>query len=68
MEIHEALFSVGLLIVAAKLLEGIFQRFGLNAILAYATGGVLLGPVTGLVETGSEVEIVLGIGIFSSSS
>ena len=64
MEIHEALFSVGLLLVAAKLLEGIFQRFGLNAILAYATGGVLLGPVTGLVETGSEVEIVLGIGIF----
>ena len=61
---HEALFSVGLLIVAAKLLEGIFNRFGLNAILAYATAGVLLGPVTGLVETGSEVEIVLGIGIF----
>ena len=61
---HEALFSIGLLIVAAKLLEGIFKRFGLNAIIAYATSGVLLGPVTGLVETGSEVEIVLGIGIF----
>ena len=61
---HEALFSIGLLIVVAKLLEGIFKRFNLNAIIAYATSGVLLGPVTGLVETGSEGEIVLGIGIF----
>ena len=61
---HEALLSIGLLIVVAKLLEGIFKRFSLNAIIAYATGGVLLGPVTGLVETGTEVETVLGIGIF----
>ena len=34
MEIHEALFSVGLLIVVAKLLEGVFKRFGLNSIIA----------------------------------
>ena len=64
MEIHEALLSIGLLIVAAKLLEGIFKRFSLNAIIAYATSGVLLGPVTGLVETGSELQTILGIGIF----
>ena len=64
MELHEALFAVGLLIVVAKLLEGIFKRFGLNSIIAYATTGVILGPVTGLVEAGSEVEIILGIGIF----
>ena len=61
---HEALFAVGLLIVFAKLLEGIFKRFGLSSIIAYATSGVVLGPVTGLVEAGTEVEIVLGIGIF----
>ena len=61
---HEALFSVGLLIVVAKLLEGIFKRFGLNSIIAYATTGVILGPLTGLVESGSEVEIILSIGIF----
>ena len=61
---HEALFALGLLIVTAKLLEGIFKRLGLNSIIAYATSGVLLGPVTGLVDAGSEVEIVLGIGIF----
>lgn len=64
MELHEALFAVGLLIVVAKLLEGIFKRFGLNSIIAYATTGVILGPVTGLVESSSEVEIILGIGIF----
>ena len=64
MDIQDALFAVGLLIVGAKLLEGVFKRFGLNSIIAYATTGVILGPVTGLVETGSEVEIILGIGIF----
>ena len=64
MEIHEALFSIGLLIVVAKLLEGVFKRFGLNSIIAYATTGIILGPVTGLVKAGSEVETILGIGIF----
>ena len=64
MEIHDALFSIGLLIVVAKLLEGLFKRFHLNSIIAYTTTGVILGPVTGLVKTGSEVEIILSIGIF----
>lgn len=64
MEIYDGLFAIGLLIVVAKLLEGIFRRFGLNSIVAYAATGVILGPVTGLVESGTEVEIVLGIGIF----
>ena len=64
MEIHEALFAVGALIVAAKLLEGVFKRFGLNAIFAYTVAGVVLGPMTGLVHTGTEVELILGIGIF----
>ena len=64
MEFHEALLSLGLLIIVAKLLEGIFKRFGLNSIIAYATAGVILGPTTGLVESGSEIEVVLSIGIF----
>ena len=64
MEIHEALFSIGVLIVGSKLLEGIFKRFHLNSIFAYATAGVILGPVTGLVKTGPEVDIILSIGIF----
>ena len=64
MEIHEALFAVGALIVVAKLLEGVFKRFGLNAIFAYAVAGVILGPATGLVTTGRDIELILGIGIF----
>ncbi|MCY4576436.1 MAG: cation:proton antiporter [Chloroflexi bacterium] len=64
MELHEALLALGLLIVGAKLLEGIFKRFGLNSIIAYAVTGVILGPVLGLVEPGAEIEIILGIGIF----
>ncbi|MXZ45819.1 MAG: CBS domain-containing protein [Chloroflexi bacterium] len=61
---HDALLSIGLLIVFAKLIEGIFKRFGLNSIIAYATAGVVLGPVTGLVDVGSESDMILGIGIF----
>ena len=64
MHIHETLFSIGILIIGAKLLEGIFKRFGLNSIIAYAVAGVILGPVTGLIETGTETDIILGIGIF----
>ncbi len=64
LEIHDALFEVGLLIVAAKLLEGVFKRFGLNSIIAYATAGIILGPVTGLVYSSPEVELIFGLGIF----
>ena len=64
MELEHALFSIGLLIIVAKLLEGVFKRFGLNAIIAYATAGVVLGPATGLVDTGSDIEVILSIGIF----
>ena len=64
MHIHDALFSIGLLIVAAKLMEGIFKRFGLNSIIAFATTGVILGPATGLVKTGPDVDFILAIGIF----
>ena len=64
MDIHESLLSIGLLIVVAKLLEGVFKRFGLNSIIAYATTGVILGPATGLVKSGTEIEIVLSLGIF----
>ena len=64
MHIHETLFSIGLLLIGAKLLEGIFKRFGLNSIIAYAVAGVILGPLTGLIETGPETDIIFGIGIF----
>ena len=64
MEIQSAVLSVGLLIVVAKLLEGIFRRFKLNAIFAYSIAGLILGPVSGLVEESSQLDLILGLGIF----
>ena len=60
----EALLSIGLLIIVAKVAEGVFRRFGLNSIIAYAATGILLGPVLGVVEVTHELSVLLGIGIF----
>lgn len=62
--IYEALFSAGLLVVFSKLLEGVLRRFRLNAIVAYTAAGILLGPVTGIVDPAGEVRVLLGVGIF----
>ena len=62
--IEDALLSAGLLIVVAKLAEGILRRFRLNAIVAYTATGILLGPVTGVVDPTGEISVLLGIGIF----
>ena len=62
--IYEALFAAGLLIVFSKLLEGVLRRFRLNAIVAYTAAGILLGPVTGIVDPSGEVRVLLGVGIF----
>ena len=62
--IHDALLSIGLLIVVAKLLEGVLRRFRINAIVAYTLTGILLGPIAGVIEPTGEMQILLGIGIF----
>lgn len=64
MEIFDALFAIGLLLVMAKLLEGLFKRFGISSIFAYAITGVILGPVTGLIDPENDFQILLNIGIF----
>ncbi len=64
MEVHTLLYQIGLLLVCAKLLEGVFKRFGLNSIIAYGIAGVVLGPVTGLAKDSVEAEAVMSIGIF----
>ena len=64
MEVFDALFAIGLLLMVAKLLEGLFKRIGINAIFAYAIAGVILGPVTGLVEPNRDIQLLLNIGIF----
>ena len=61
---EEALLSAGLLVVVAKLAEGVLRRFRLSAIVAYTAAGVLLGPVSGVVEPAGEIHVLLGIGVF----
>ncbi len=60
----DVFFQIGLLVVVAKLLEGVLGRFGLSSIVAYALTGVLLGPVAGIVEPTGELRVFLDIGIF----
>ena len=62
--IHEALLHIGLLVVVAKLAEGLLRRIGLISIVACTLAGVLLGPIAGIVRPRSEIGLFLGIGVF----
>ena len=66
---HEALLSLGLLVIATKLAEGVFRRLRLNAIVAYVTAGLLLGPVLELsgiwsIDSSGHLELLLTLGVF----
>ena len=68
-DIRESLLSLGLLIIVAKLAEGVFRRLRLNSILAYATAGILLGPtlqsLTGWsIHPTGHIDLLLTLGIF----
>ena len=62
----QALLFIGLLIVVAKLAEGVLSRFGLSSIVAYTSAGIILGPVTGLIDVNEteQIKIFLDIGVF----
>ena len=62
--ITQELLSIGLLIVVAKLAEGVLGRIGISSLVAYAAAGILLGPVTGVVSVDGHLPIFLEIGIF----
>ncbi len=67
--IKQSLLSLGVLIIAAKLAEGLFRRLRLNAIIAYAAVGILLGPAlqsAGVwhVEVTGHIELLLTLGVF----
>ena len=68
-EIRQSLLSLGLLIIVAKLAEGIFRRVHLSSILAYAVTGVILGPVLdamGLwsIHPTGHIDLLLTLGVF----
>ncbi len=60
----DVFLPIGLLIVVAKLVEGVLGRFGLSSIIAFTLTGVLLGPATGIVEPSHDLNLFLEIGIF----
>ena len=62
--IDDSLLSIGLLMLVAKLLEGLFRRGRINSIVAYTVAGIILGPLTGLVQPTVELQFVLSIGVF----
>ena len=62
--IEDSLLSIGLLMLVAKLLEGLFRRIEINSIVAYTVAGIFLGPLTGLVQPTVELQFVLSIGVF----
>jgi len=68
-DIRQSLLALGLLLIVAKLAEGVFRRMHLNSILAYASAGILLGPVlqslTGWsVQPTGHIDLLLTLGIF----
>ena len=68
-ELRQSLLALGVLIITAKLFEGIFRRLRLNAIVAYAAAGILLGPVMDLtgvwsVDSTLHIELLLTLGVF----
>ncbi len=68
-QIRESLLSLGLLIIVAKLAEGVFRRLHLNSIVAYAAAGILLGPtleVFGVwaVHPTGHIDLLLTLGVF----
>ncbi len=60
----ETLLPIGMLVVVAKLAEGIFGRLGLSSIVAFTVTGIVLGPVSGLIEPGPGLHVFLGVGVF----
>ncbi len=60
----DVLLPIGLLIVVAKLMEGVLNRFGLSSIIAYTLAGAVLGPATGIVEPTRDLKLFLELGIF----
>jgi Kef-type K+ transport system membrane component KefB len=59
----ELLVSLGLLLIIAKLLEGVATRLRQSALIAYVAAGIILGPALGWVEATEELRLFFGIGV-----
>lgn len=57
------LFSLGLLLITAKLLEGVAIRLRQSSLVAYVAAGIILGPALQVVEPSVELGVFLSIGV-----
>lgn len=57
------LYELGLIVGAAALLILLTQRLHIPTIILYIVAGLLLGPMTGLVELTEDLEIISEVGI-----
>ena len=60
---EDPLFSLGLLLIVAKLAEGLAMKLRQSALVAFVLTGIFLGPVFDLVETSPELSLFLGVGV-----
>ena len=60
---EEALLSLALLLIVAKVAEGVAARLGQSSLVAYVLTGVVLGPVLGAVEATDELRLFFGVGV-----
>ena len=58
------LVAIGMLVVVAKVSEGVLSRVGVSSLVSYTIAGILLGPVLGLVEVHGHIILFLELGIF----
>jgi len=61
--VEHTLLSLALLLIVAKLMEGLALRLHQSAVAAYVITGILLGPVFHVVEADSELSLFLSVGI-----
>ncbi len=57
-----SLLPLALLLVLAKLAEGLANRTGHSPLAAYVLVGVLLGPTTGLVDSTEHLSLFFEVG------
>ena len=51
---EDPLLALGLLIIVAKVAEGLASRLGQTSLIAYLLTGIMLGPVFGVIDTDAE--------------
>ena len=60
---ESSLLSLALLLVLAKLAEGLANRTGQSPLAAYVLVGIVLGPITGVVPTSEHLGLCFEVGV-----